>query len=193
LKQHSPKQHFLVYLSGPITGLTYEGAEDWRQFVTTAFPPHIQGISPLRAQRMLEGTGVIHEHEFDHPYLKDACINRRDKFDTLRADAVLVNLLGAQRVSIGTVMEIAWAADHGIPVIVAIEPEGNVHEHAMLRDSFMIRVASLEEAIEATTAVVSPHEDFCWTRIEQVKMLQEEKRISIQHGASNAGSPEYLQ
>jgi hypothetical protein len=33
----------------------------------------------------------------------------RDRFDATRCDVLLVNLLGAERVSIGTMMEVAWA------------------------------------------------------------------------------------
>ena len=169
----------LVYLSGPITGLSYGTSIDWREYATKSFPPHIQGVSPMRGHRMLDGLGSITDHIMEHPYRTDAAINRRDKFDTLRADAVLVNLLGAQRVSIGTVLEIGWAYDHNIPVVVAIEPEGNVHEHAMLRDAFTIRVSSLDEAIEAVTAVVSTHEKEMWTRTEQNHMLREEGRLDL--------------
>lgn len=174
-----------MYLSGPISGLTYKGSTDWREFVTQAFPPHIQGVSPMRAKRYLDKPGVKIEGSYDFPMSTDRAINSRDRFDTLRADAVLVNLLGAERVSIGTVMEIAWAYDHKIPVVVAMEPEGNLHEHPMLRDSISVRVSSLEEAIEAVTAIVSPHEKHIWTRIDQVKMLSEENRLDVSQEPTN--------
>ena len=88
-----------------------------------------------------------------------------------------MNLLGAERVSIGTVMEIAWAHDHKIPIVAAMEPEGNLHDHPMLRDSISVRVSSLDEAIEAVVAIVSPSESLIWTRLEQVGMLMEENRF----------------
>jgi nucleoside 2-deoxyribosyltransferase len=170
---------YLVYLSGPIAGLTYAEDSDWREYVTRCFPPHIQGVSPLRGHRMLENMGPITNGMLEHPLRTDRAINTRNRFDTLQADAVLVNLLGTSRVSIGTVMEIAWAYDHNIPVVVAIEPEGNPHEHPMLRDCASFRVASLDEAIEMATAIVSPHESKIWTRIEQNHMLQEEGRLDL--------------
>ena len=169
----------MIYLSGPIAGLTYTEGADWREYATKCFPPHIQGVSPLRGHRMLEGLGPIKNLMIDHPLRKDTAINRRDKFDTLRATVVLVNLLGTTKVSIGTVMEMAWAFDHGIPVILAIEPEGNVHDHPMVRDCTSVRVSSLDEAIEAAVAFVAPHESLAWTRIEQVQMLREEKRLDL--------------
>lgn len=134
----------------------------------------------MRGKRYLDIPGKAIENDpYTFPLSTDRAINSRDRFDTLRATAVLVNLLGASRVSIGTVMEIAWAYDHKIPVVVAMEPEGNLHDHPMIRDSISIRVASLEEAIEAVTALVSPHESLIWTRVEQVKMLQEEGQLDL--------------
>jgi hypothetical protein len=170
---------FLVYLSGPIAGLTYKEGSDWREYVTKSFPPHIQGVSPLRGHRMLEAMGPITNNMIDHPLRTDRAINARDKFDTLRAQCVLVNLLGTEKVSIGTVMEIAWAHDHNIPVVCAIEPEGNLHDHPMIRDSISVRVASLDEAIEVVTAWVSPHESHIWTRIEQNHLLREAGRLDL--------------
>ena len=171
--------NYLVYLSGPITGLTYGTSTDWREYATKCFPPHIQGLSPLRGHRMLDGMGLIDSAIMEHPYRTDPAINRRDKFDTLRADAILVNLIGATRVSIGTVMEMAWAYDHNIPIVLAMEPEGNLHEHAMLRDCVTVRVSRLEEAIEAATCIVCTHDSLVWTRIEQNQMLREEGRLDL--------------
>lgn len=170
---------FLIYLSGPIPGLTYGSSTDWREYVTQAFPPHIQGVSPMRAKRYLNDGKKIGTQGFDFPLSTDRAINSRDRFDTLRASAILVNLIGTERVSIGTAMEIAWAYDHKIPIVVAMELEGNLHDHPMIRDCISVRVTSLDEAIEAVTAIVSPHESLIWTRIEQAHLLREEGRLDL--------------
>jgi hypothetical protein len=173
-------KNYLVYLSGPISGLNYQGSTDWREYATKCFPPHIQGVSPMRAKRYLDDGKIIDgDQPLKFTLSADRAINTRNRFDTLRATAILVNLLGATRVSIGTMMEVAWAHDHSIPVVVAIEPEGNIHEHPMLRDCISVRVSSLDEAIEAVTAIVSPDESLIWTRIEQVQMLREERRLDL--------------
>lgn len=96
-----------------------------------------------------------------------------------RSSAIFVNLLGAMAGSLGTAMEIARAYDHKIPVVVAMEPAGNPHDHPMIRDCISIRVGSLQEAIEATIAFLSPHERFIWNRIEQTDMLQDESRLDL--------------
>lgn len=78
----------------------------------------------------------------------------RDRFDATRCDVLLVNLLGAKKVSIGTVMEIAWADAHRIPIIVVIEPEGNPHEHPMIDEVTGFRATSLTEALAVAIKVL---------------------------------------
>lgn len=175
----------LVYLSGPISGLTFGECTDWREYVTRAFPPHIQGVSPLRAKRFLQEVGKI-EKSYAFPLATDRGINTRDHFDVLRSTVMLVNLLGctkdnpSTRVSIGTVGEMAWAWDHQIPIVCAMEPDGlNVHDHPMLNEWINYRVASLDEAIEITVAVISPHEKYIWTNLPTVHILREENRLDL--------------
>src|ERR1035437_7595892 len=165
-------KQYLVYLSGPIAGLTYAEGAEWREYVTRCFPPHIQGISPLRAKRYLnDGRAITGDQPSEFQLSTDRAVNAGGRFDTFRSDAILVNLLGASTVSISTAMEIAWAYDHKIPIVLAIEPEGNPHDHPMLRDSVSVRVASLDEAIEAITAIVSPAESLAWTRIDRKSVV----------------------
>lgn len=186
---------FLVYLSGPISGLRFGECTDWREYASRAFPPHIQGISPMRGKRFLENAGIIEGGYAEDPLSTSRGINTRDRFDTLRSDVILVNLLGqtgdnpSARVSIGTVMEVAWAYDHNIPVICAMEPEGNVHDHPMLNDSTSFRVYGLDEAIELAVTIISPHEKYAWTRINELKMLQQDNRLELQAPPRKASFP----
>jgi hypothetical protein len=168
---------YLCYLSGPISGITYGQATDWREYATQCFPPHIQGVSPMRAKRHLDdGNKLGADQPSTFPLSTDRAINARGRMDTLRSSAILVNLLGAEKASIGTAMEIAWAYDHKIPIVAAMEPDGNVHDHPMIRDCITVRVTSLDEAIEAVVELISPDQASMWTRIEQARMLHEEHR-----------------
>ncbi len=79
----------------------------------------------------------------------------RDHQDVITADVVLVNLLGAcQRVTIGTVMEIAWAWDRQIPVVVMIEKQANVHDHPMIREAIGFRVDNLDDGIACVRSLL---------------------------------------
>lgn len=150
-------KRFTVYLAGPISGLTYDGAEDWRAFAKAELKKFdIHGLSPLRAKDYLRGIAALSADCAGYGDLNCMSSPRgiitRDRFDATRCDTILVNLLGAGRVSIGTMMEIAWADLARIPIVVAME-KGNVHEHAMVTEAIGFRVPTLEEAIHVVQAI----------------------------------------
>lgn len=145
---------FLVYLAGPITGLNYDGCTEWRQYVIDRLPEEIKGLSPLRAKAHLKDVGILDGSYGDHVLSTQRGIYARDRFDCTRADAILVNLLGAERVSVGTVMEIAWAADNNIPAILIMEREGNLHDHPMVREACPFIVDTVDAGIDVLTALL---------------------------------------
>jgi nucleoside 2-deoxyribosyltransferase len=145
-----------VYLAGPISGLTYDQGQDWREYVASLLAARgIEAFSPLRAKGYLRSVGVIEQGYEDTPLSTDHGITTRDRWDVQTADAVLFNLLGARRVSIGTMIEYGWADAHRIPIITVIEPKGNIHEHPMLRDVTGFRVATLLEGIEILDRILN--------------------------------------
>lgn len=149
---------FLVYLAGPITGLTYDGATDWRDHANAELAEFgIKGLSPLRAKEYLRQVGALTGTGEEYAHLGVLSLPRgvttRDRYDATRCDALLVNLLGAERVSIGTVMEIAWADLCRIPIVVTIEENGNPHEHMMIAEAIGFRVPTLDEAIRVIAAI----------------------------------------
>jgi nucleoside 2-deoxyribosyltransferase len=147
---------YRIYLAGPITGLSYKGATDWREWFINHLPPEIEGMSPLRGKYYLEGEDEI-AAEYANIALSCAKgIVTRDHFDCMNCDLILVNLVGAERVSIGTVMEIAWAWAYRKPLILIMEDDGNIHEHAMLTECSGYRVKKLEEALILTNAILLP-------------------------------------
>jgi nucleoside 2-deoxyribosyltransferase len=128
--------------------LTYDRAQDWRTEAAQILDSDkIETLSPLRGKNYLLGRGVLLASEYKEVMSTAKGINRRDHFDCTRADCVFVNLLNTERVSIGTVMEIAWAFDHRIPVIAVMEPT-NIHNHAMVDDCVTYKVPTLEEGYE---------------------------------------------
>lgn len=152
------KTDCLVYLAGAITGLTYDGAEDWRAYAKSELAASgIKAVSPLRGKDYLRGIAALTADCAGYGDLNCMSSPRgimtRDRFDATRCDVLLVNLLGAERVSIGTVMEIAWADAVRTPIVVAMEPKGNVHEHAMIAEAIGFRVSTLTEALHVVKAI----------------------------------------
>lgn len=150
---------FTVYLAGPITGLTFDGAEDWRTSTKAELGKvGIHGLSPLRAKEYLrdikgELTADCKGYGDLNVLSSPRGIMTRDRFDATRCDVLLVNFLGATRVSIGTCMELAWADLKRTPIVVAMESQGNVHDHAMVTEAIGFRVPTLEEAIQTIKAI----------------------------------------
>jgi nucleoside 2-deoxyribosyltransferase len=142
----------LVYLAGPISNCSYNECTDWREYaVGNLRDSGIMGISPMRSKEYLANHNKIQVHcKSDHKYSEmlssPKAITTRDRWDCTRADAVLVNLIGSKTVSIGTVMEIAWADASRTPIIAIME-DGNIHNHPMIKECIGFTVTSIDDAL----------------------------------------------
>lgn len=123
-----------------------------------------QGIvcySPMRAKDYLAKLATIsptgQEYVSMSPLSTPRGVITRDRFDTQRVDLVIMNLLGATRVSIGSMIELGWADSVRTPIVVVMEPEGNPHEHMMVAELTGFRVTTLEEAKTICVAILSSH------------------------------------
>ncbi len=146
-----------VYLAGPITGVTYTDCTDWRDYMRDKLPSNIETYSPMRGKTRLSdranGNVILDSYE-DDPLSSNKGINARDYNDVKTCDAVFVNFLGAKRVSIGTVMEIAWARAFNKPVVCVMEKD-NLHNHSMLNYACGFILETLEEGADVLTAILS--------------------------------------
>ena len=151
----------LVYLAGAIAGLQFGDATDWRLDAEgKLFDRGIETLNPMRAKHALASRGRIsvdfHDYETNGAFFTSRGIMTRDSTDVRRSDALLVNLLGLTKPSLGTVMELGWAYILNKPAIVAIERSGNPHDnHPMIHEAMRFRVESLEEAIDAVAIVLN--------------------------------------
>ena len=159
-----------VYLAGPITGLSYEGATDWREYAKRALAPEVIGVSPMRGKEYLAHLKDIGGTPDEHYMRLQAMstpkgITNRDRWDCKTCDAILMNVLGATKASVGTMIEAGWANAYGVPVVLVIEAEGkmlnpatqpspdpallpvNPHYHSILDQIAAFSVPTLEEAI----------------------------------------------
>lgn len=148
-----------VYLAGPISGLHYAGATDWRDYAIGKLATvGIKGLSPMRSKEYLSGMADLDKNCIEYGEINVLSSPRgimaRDRFDATRCDVLLVNLLAADKVSMGSVMEIAWADLKRTPIVCVMEP-GNVHEHAMVNQAIDYRVASLNDALHVVSAILS--------------------------------------
>lgn len=146
----------LVYLCGPITGLTFEGCDGWRKMAARSLGSlGIEVLSPMRGNGHLAQHGSMPYFDESNPLTTPRGIATKDRFDCLRADVVLANFLGAERISVGSVMELGWADAARKPVVAVME-RGNVHEHPMVLESVSWRVETLDEALWIVGRLLTP-------------------------------------
>ena len=143
-----------VYLAGPITGLSFEGATDWRnEVVDKLVAVGIDAYSPLRAKAYLRGVNAISDHYPDSVLSSRKGITNRDRFDVMRCDVLFANMLGSTKASIGTAIELGWADAFRKPIVLVMESD-NVHDHAMVNEVSGFIVRTIEEGLDVVKALL---------------------------------------
>lgn len=152
-----------VYLSGPISGLTYQQATGWRHLAKEYLGSNFRIMSPLRAKIYLMDIGVLYADNSTvygsiSPLSTQRGVMTRDHMDTTKADVILAYLLDSPSPSIGTAMEIAWAWDHRIPIVAVLPDDEHLgaYNHPMLLEAIDFRTTSLDEACTLIKAIILP-------------------------------------
>lgn len=150
-----------VYLSGPITGLSYNEAVSWTdQAKNVLWDRHgIYGFRPLRGKQdgLKNIKSLSAKGHPENPVSSPKGIYGRDMYDVRSSDAILVNVLGAKIASQGTVAEITAAYCWGKPIVLVIEDEGNVMDHVFVTEPATYRVNNLEDAYKLINLLL--HDD----------------------------------
>jgi nucleoside 2-deoxyribosyltransferase len=169
-KEFRIMQTFKVYLAGPITGQTFQGASSWREYATEKLADaksydefgvvrdeasKIIAYSPMRAKGYLERMVGMPEHHKGEVKTPLSQILHRDHWDCMTSDAILVNLLDVERVSIGTVMEVAWGYAYKKPVIL-VTNVGNIHRHGLITQSVGWETDNLDIGIQMVKNILLP-------------------------------------
>lgn len=145
-----------VYLSGPITGLTYKEARfGWRQQFADQLAPGITVLSPMRHEgHLAEIKGKLAkeypEHLFSHPKM----IVSKDLLDIDMSDIVVANFLGAKKPSIGTVSEMGYAYAKGKTIITIME-KGSIHDHPFVTELSSAVVNNMDDALAIVNSLLS--------------------------------------
>ena len=147
-----------VYLSGPMRGLRYNEADDWRKYVQRLLYPEIVCLSPMRNKEHLKTMPAIYDSGQEITSTQSAIV-ARDRHDTINSDLMIVNLLDSpDRPSIGTSVEVGWADMARTPIVLVIEDDGNPVDHPFFRQLAGWHVTSLDEAAYVAKTVLLPDE-----------------------------------
>lgn len=143
-----------VYLSGPITGLTYRDARyGWRADFETLCDATV--LSPMRHEGHLaemRETAIepenLPEGLFSHPKL----IVTKDFLDIEACTIMVVNFLGAKKISQGTLIEMGYAKAKGKTIVTIADAEA-----LKLHNSPFIPVLSdvLTETVDQAAIIVN--------------------------------------
>jgi len=145
-----------VYLAGPIRGLTYSQAAEWRTEFRERLHPAIQAFSPLRGKEFLDDGKVI-SGTYPEPLATGKAIAVRDGHDVMTCDVLVVNALGITEVSGGTSWElgIAWALRKPV-VLITDQPLCPYLVRYPMADSVGFVVTSINEAVVVVEAICLP-------------------------------------
>ncbi|MCX6750020.1 MAG: nucleoside 2-deoxyribosyltransferase [Candidatus Pacearchaeota archaeon] len=145
-----------VYLMGPILGTEYKECNDWREHAIEELAKYdIQGISPLRHKDIVDKSGLMGDFGGGNMMTTPSGIVTRDRYDATHCELGLANLLGAKKISLGTMVEYGWLDMKRIPIITVMEKEGNPHDHAFIRELSGYRVETLEEGIYIARCILT--------------------------------------
>lgn len=141
-----------LYLAGPITGLSWEECTNWREDVALQLSDVAECYSPLRHKHYLSKEQSIQDDYPNTLFSSQRAIFGRDMFDVRSSDVLFVNLLGAKRVSIGTVLEIG-AAWEGRKTVVIVMESDNIHQHSMIRELTPWVVDTLQAGVDVVKSL----------------------------------------
>lgn len=152
----------LIYMSCPMSGLTADEASAWIAAAREIIDPRASLLSPIRKERCENPSHAFGNFPSSSMFGSDRAITASDRFDVMRSDMVICNLLHAKKVSIGAMIELGWA-DMGRKPIITILPRRGleinglpVHDHPMVRDISSWVVHSIEEAAQIVNTVLFP-------------------------------------
>lgn len=140
-----------IYTAGPITGLSYaevmarynKQSTMFKEFGYSVYCP-MTGKEHLRNERNLKAD--FSNESKTHPTATNNAIKGRDKWMVEQVDIVFVDFTDSNgTASIGSCMEMAWA-DEFNKHVVAVIPEGDIHNHAFVLQCADIVFKNREDA-----------------------------------------------
>jgi len=137
-----------VYVAHPITGSTRDQVLGYYARIQAALIPNgftvywpMIAKGPLKPETTYKSTG------YDaFPQSTNHAIRNRDRFMVKHCDILYLDLTGTTTVSIGCVMELAWASDAGKHIVVIMAKE-NIHRHAFVLECSDIIFETEAEAL----------------------------------------------
>lgn len=130
-----------IYLAGPIEGLTYEAANNWREEITERLCDLMTVLSPMRGKKAYYNPITL-----TYPGYPTDSIVARDLGDIRRSDVIVCRYLVNHRL-VGTLIELGVALERRIPVVMYTEPGVQI-EHPFLRAVTVYQASTIMKVVE---------------------------------------------
>jgi nucleoside 2-deoxyribosyltransferase len=136
-----------IYLAGPISGLGYDEVVDaYKEKSLYLRQIGYEVLCPMTGKAYLRNELEFRASGYNSPVSTNHAIFERDKWMVSNCDIVLAELSNSgTRVSIGTMMELAWANMLGKHTIGVMQFD-NIHRHAFVLESCDIVFETIQEA-----------------------------------------------
>jgi nucleoside 2-deoxyribosyltransferase len=146
--------YYILYLAHPISGLSYDQVVDYYRKAKEDLGLHYDIFCPMTGKGYLRTEINFKAVGYNNPVSTNHAIKERDKWMIKTSDIVFIDLTGADRVSIGCCMELAWADMLDKHSIVVMEKE-NIHRHAFVLECADLVFETYEEAVKYLIALES--------------------------------------
>jgi len=127
---------YTVYLAG-LNIKDPSGLTGWKEEVESLVPEYFNCVSPY---------GKVEDEEGSSPLI--GSLLRVSQWQISKCDAFLVNLLGAKKIDLWTVLEISLAKSLGKPIVVCRELGGNPYDQEILGEIAWFQTSVLREAVD---------------------------------------------
>jgi nucleoside 2-deoxyribosyltransferase len=140
-----------IYIGGRISGLSYDEVANY--FNTTKKELQDAGYyvySPMTAKNAIRTEVKLRSEGYGNPESTNHAIFERDKWAVQQADIFYLNLTACEKdkwVSIGGMMELAWASMLGKHTVVSMSKE-NIHQHVFVLEAADTVYETHEEAMD---------------------------------------------
>lgn len=147
-----------VYLAGAITDCNIGEANDWRAIVSARLSPYdIRGISPLRCEPAVNGRYTLGTP--DPRFGVPRAIAAKNFLDVQMCDMTLCYMprgINERRLSLGTIIELAWAHALRKPTIL-VSDYPFIVEHPVVQANAGWIVTTLDEAVDIATGILGDY------------------------------------
>lgn len=145
-----------AYLCGPMSGQTMNQCSTWRTKAVEELWDYYECLSPLRGKEFIPADQVLDpftntQNEVGSVMIGAKGILSRDTWDVSRCDVILAVFEDTDRVSIGSVMEIAFAHAYRKPIVAVLDDR---HRHPFTVEAITHLCPDLDTALEVMRRLV---------------------------------------